>query len=269
MSMYNSDGSDAENNDDDTENEGVLTQEQIRMKDLLEKKGKEIVMGLLDKLSNKNQDKFEETLNANTVLMEFCDNDQCFAMLTTPEALQYLIKICCQGSTNMLNLPYALNLLTTIINEFGNTDKEIADDRKLQIQQQFAKFFPDIAYNCVIILRSRLPTDGKYTNQAAIPIQKIGTHRIRAMELIKTLFVTLNKMKDGRQLISGLLKTKVIETMLYMIKTYPFCCISHQQSIQILNALKESFDKDDVATLKAFILVDLQGQAKFTFPSGR
>lgn len=27
MSMYNSDGSDAENNDDDTENEGVLTQE--------------------------------------------------------------------------------------------------------------------------------------------------------------------------------------------------------------------------------------------------
>jgi hypothetical protein len=48
------------------------------------------------------------------------------------------------------------------------------------------------------------------------------------MELIKTLFVTLNKMKDGRQLISGLLKTKVIDTMLYMIKTYPFCCISHQ-----------------------------------------
>jgi hypothetical protein len=80
----------------------------------------------------------------------------------------------------------------------------------------------------VIVLRSRLPTDGKYTNQAAIPIQKIGTHRIRAMELIKTLFVTLNKMKDGKQLISGLLKTKVIETMLYMIKTYPFCCISHQ-----------------------------------------
>lgn len=158
-----------------------------------------------------------------------------------------------------MNLPYAINLLTTIINEFGNTDKEIADDRKLQIQAQFAKFFPDIAYNCIIILRTKQPTDGTYTNQTERPIQKIGMHRVRAMELIKTLFVTLNKMKDGKQLISLLLKTKVIDTMLYMIKTYPFCCISHQQSIQILNALKESFDKEDVATLKQFILVELHG----------
>ena len=89
------------------------------------------------------------------------------------------------------------------------------------------------------------------------------------MELIKTLFVTLNKMKDGKQLVSPLLKTKVIDSMLHMIKTYPFCCISHQQSIQILNALKESFDKNDVQTLKKFILVELQGQAQFSFPSGR
>jgi len=90
MSMYTSDGSDAENQDDE-ENEGVLTSEQVTMKDLLEKKGSQIVMGLLDCLSNKNQDELEKTLNANTVLMEFCDNDQCFAMLTSPEALQRLI----------------------------------------------------------------------------------------------------------------------------------------------------------------------------------
>jgi hypothetical protein len=65
-----------------------------------------------------------------------------------------------------MNLPYALNLLTTIINEFGNTEKDISDERKMSIQQQFAKFFPDIAYNCVIILRSRQPTDSEYTNQS-------------------------------------------------------------------------------------------------------
>jgi hypothetical protein len=62
------------------------------------------------------------------------------------------------------------------------------------------------------------------------------------MELLKTLFVTLGKMKDGKQLISVLLKTKVIDSMLYMIKTFPFCTISHLQCISIMNALKESFD---------------------------
>ena len=52
-------------------------------------------------------------------------------------------------------------------------------------------------------------------------------HRIRAMEQLKTLFVTLRKMKDGKQLVSVLLKSKVIDTMLHMIKTYPFASISH------------------------------------------
>lgn len=130
MAMYNSDGSDAENNDDDAE-EGILTPEQIRMKEILAKKGTSIVMGLLDCLSNLNQDNLEKTLNANTVLMEFCENDQCFNLLTSSDALTRLIQICCQGSTNQLNLPYAINLLTTIINEFTNAEKEIADERKM------------------------------------------------------------------------------------------------------------------------------------------
>jgi len=88
------------------------------------------------------------------------------------------------------------------------------------------------------------------------------------MELLKTLFVTLLKIVDGKQLISVLLKTKVINTMLYMIKTYPFCNISSQQALEILNALKESFDVEDIATLKAFIMVELEGQKDFNFPSG-
>jgi hypothetical protein len=79
------------------------------------------------------------------------------------------------------------------------------------------------------------------------------------MELLKTLFVTVTKIVDGQQLISVLLKRKVIQTMLYMIKAYPFCNISHQQATIILNALKESFDNEDVATLKAFIQVELEG----------
>jgi hypothetical protein len=52
-------------------------------------------------------------------------------------------------------------------------------------------------------------------------------YRIRAMELLKTLFDTLNKTKEGLQLVTVLLKTKIIENMLWMIKTFPFSNISH------------------------------------------
>lgn len=56
--------------------------------------------------------------------------------------------------------------------------------------------------------------------------------------------------------------------MLFMIRTYPFCSISHQQAIQILNSLKETFDAEDLATLKAFVKYELGGDTAFKFPSG-
>ena len=93
--MYNSDGSDAENHEDEAENEGQLSAQQQKMKDILARKGNQIIMGLLDALSSKNKDDLEKTLNANTILLEFCENDHCFNMLTSPEALQKLVKICC------------------------------------------------------------------------------------------------------------------------------------------------------------------------------
>lgn len=42
--------------------------------------------------------------------------------------------ICCQGEDNIQNLPYAHNLLSTIITEFSNTEKEISEERKGEIQ---------------------------------------------------------------------------------------------------------------------------------------
>ena len=54
-----------------------------------------------------------------------------------------------------------------------------------------------------------------------------------------------------------MLRTKVIDCMLYMIKTFPFCSLSHSQCIQILNAMKENFDADDVQKLKDFVTVEL------------
>jgi hypothetical protein len=55
--------------------------------------------------------------------------------------------------------------------------------------------------------------------------------------------------------------------MLYMLKTFPFSSISHQQVIIILTALRESYDLEDLATLKNFIRVELDAQARFNFPN--
>ena len=44
--------------------------------------------------------------------------------------------------------------------------------------------------------------------------------------------------------------------------------MSHQQSIQILNALKESFDNEDLSTLKNFVKRELGGDTSFKYPSG-
>ena len=49
------------------------------------------------------------------------------------------------------------------------------------------------------------------------------------MELLKTLFIALAKnfnLKDDKVL-SEFLRRKVIDTMFHMIRTYPFCSISH------------------------------------------
>ena len=149
--QYEWENSDQDNAED--EPEGILTPEQEQMQAILLAKGQKILLGLLDAFSHKNDD-LERTLNANTIFMEFCENDHCFAMLTNPDVLQKLIKICCQTQNNLPNLAYALNLLQTIIKEFGGAEKEISDERKQQIQLLFVKYFPDMAYNCVMILMS-------------------------------------------------------------------------------------------------------------------
>lgn len=40
------------------------------------------------------------TLNASSVLREFCDNDNLFNLLLAPEELQYLISVCAQYDSN-------------------------------------------------------------------------------------------------------------------------------------------------------------------------
>jgi hypothetical protein len=113
---------------------------------------------LLDALSSKNARDLEKTMNANAILLEFCENNYCFNILTKPVCLNRLTQICCEGEANQQNLPYALNLLSVIINEFSNADKEISEEHKSEIYKLFQAFFTDMSYNCLMVLYDQ-PTD--------------------------------------------------------------------------------------------------------------
>jgi len=75
-------------------------------------------------------------------------------------------------------------------------------------------------------------------------------------------------IKDPKVL-TECLRRRVIETMLFMIKAFPFCSTSHQQAIEILNSLKEAFDEDDVNVLKGFVKKELDESKDFKYPSER
>jgi len=91
------------------------------------------------------------------------------------------------------------------------------------------------------------------------------------MEQLRAIFTTAAKMSVSlRDLdcLKNLPRRKLIETFLYMIRTYPFCSISHQLSLQILNTIKEALDNEDLQTLKEFVKVELSGDTSFVYPSG-
>ena len=89
--------------------------------------------------------------------------------------------------------------------------------------------FNELAYNCIILLRQYDPDCDSYENSSKVMTPRIGIRRVRAMELLKTLFIALAKnfnLKDDKVL-SEFLRRKVIDTMFHMIRTYPYCSISH------------------------------------------
>ena len=232
LNMNYSDGSDNEQDNEDNQ-ETELTPEQQRMQEILNKKGQQIILALMDQLSTRNKGDLEVALNSHTILMEFTENDQCFNLLIAPEALTRLIIVVCQGLNNP-QLRYAMNLLTTIINEFSSTEKEISDERRISIQEMFGKYFIDICYNCIIVLLQQHPDEASYLNTTHTEVRKGGYTRLRAMELLKSLFLVVSKMgQKGKELVTPLLRSKIIDAMLHMIKTYPFCSLSHSQCIQI------------------------------------
>ena len=90
----------------------------------------------------------------------------------------------------------------------------------------------------------------QYENQAKTLIRKIGLDRIRSMELLKRIFAAMNthwpsanaqssanaqgdneelhQTVPSKPLLSTILRKHVTDTVLYMLKAFPFCSISHQ-----------------------------------------
>ena len=76
------------------------------------------------------------------------------------------------------------------------------------------------------------------------------------------------KVSQAKSLVSDLLRAKVVRTIVYLLKTYPFSSASNQQCIHILTALKSQLSESDLKVLRKFISVELEGSARFQFPSG-
>eukprot|EP00352_Strombidinopsis_acuminata_P007141 CAMPEP_0176363748 /NCGR_PEP_ID=MMETSP0126-20121128/19319_1 /TAXON_ID=141414 ORGANISM="Strombidinopsis acuminatum, Strain SPMC142" /NCGR_SAMPLE_ID=MMETSP0126 /ASSEMBLY_ACC=CAM_ASM_000229 /LENGTH=65 /DNA_ID=CAMNT_0017720137 /DNA_START=1131 /DNA_END=1328 /DNA_ORIENTATION=+ len=65
------------------------------MQTILHEKKMMVIRTLLDRLSNKNQDDFEETLNASGILKEFCEEEQSYEIMVEHDNLCRLIEIVC------------------------------------------------------------------------------------------------------------------------------------------------------------------------------
>jgi hypothetical protein len=51
-------------------------------------------------MSKENPDDLEKTLNANSILQELVDDDNCFKLLINEGNLELMFQICCEGEAN-------------------------------------------------------------------------------------------------------------------------------------------------------------------------
>ena len=113
--------------------------------------------------------------------------------------------------------------------------------------------------------------DNYYRNQSESVVPKTGMLRIRAMEQLRVLINCLARRGSIREqvVLNDILRKRIIETMLYMMRTFVFCSISHQQGMLILNLMREAFDEEDLETMKTFVREELEADNDMHFRSGR
>ena len=260
----------SDNSDHDGEDpEPELTADQRKMQEVLKEKATMVVTSLVEKLSFKNKD-IHMTLNACQALNDFCENEAFFQALTQPEVINNIVNVVTCTDANVENQPYALNFLTTLITQFTEQDISFFKDRKDQALDNIMAHFSDLCYNCLLLLRGG-NVNSTYRNQSGATVPKTGMLRIRAMEQLRALINVLARRGPLREqtALNDILRKKIIETMLYMTRTFKFCSISHQQGLLILNQMREAFDEDDLETMKNFVQTELEADMNFHFSSGR
>ena len=95
--------------------------------------------------------------------------------------------------------------------------------------------------------------------------------RIRALEQLRALINVVARRGPLKEqaCLNDILRKKIIETILYMTRTFNFCSILHQQGLLVLNLMREAFDENDLETMKTFVRTELEADNDFHFSSGR
>ena len=88
---------------------------------------------------------------------------------------------------------------------------------------------------------------------------------MRALELLKQLIVTMGRVDTD--LLTVIMRDKIITTMLAIIKQYPFSNAAAQQCFTILETIIKSgkLNEKNQQDLKRFIFVELQGSSQFEY----
>ena len=177
----------------------------------------------------------------------------------------------CSFDANQQNQSYALHFLTTVINQFNEQDLIFFKDRKEEAENVLFAHFTDLVYNCLMVIRSG--DSNLYTNQSGREIRKIGILRIRAVEHLRAILTALSKrgipIRQQSDVLNETMRKRIIEAMIFLMRNFQFCSISHQQGILVLNLIREAFDEEDLDTMKNFVKDELEEDNQFYYPSGK
>ena len=242
------------------------------MQQVLKEKSTMVVSSLIDMLSPNNSDDMHQTLCASQVLQEFCENEKFFQILTQPRIIKKIVSVVTSMDANAHNQVYAINFLTQIVTQFSEQENSFFKINKDVTIDMILEHFNDLCYNSLMILRCDDQSQGDtYRNQSQRVVRKTGMLRIRAIEQLRAILTVVQKRGSMREsdVLSDALRKKIIETMLFMMRTFQFCSISHQQSLLILNLLREAFDEEDLETMKSFVQAELEADTNFHYPSGK
>ena len=207
------------------------------MIEVLNRRRQEVVSVLIDRLGLKNKD-FENTLNAQAILLEIADNEMLFGKLVEQQNLTKLIGHACDIKN--VNQAYALHVLATIVKEYPSQESNLAGTLSSDFQQTATRSFFDILYSCMLTLKStdkqlgEVPISTEDHNQAGQLFKRFGVKRMRALELLKQTVQTFSKYiidAGAPSHLTPILKRQVVTTLLEVIETYEFSNVASQISI--------------------------------------